>query len=260
MIHADGSFRDTDDVRVPGFVLAPALRADVLASAAEEAEEGHLDEAAELTDTANLRGRVPNTASRTETAGAGIAFIDDGGYRTAAHWLSDGWAAVQANGWDAPGYWHHGDGSRGVRRRGRSRLEPVHFQIDSEIESARRSDFFRRPEQPLISDRQSHQPEPAPVAVAERNHEQDRQTSERTHRRRHRTHRARKFSNTQRADEFFTQPHLRAEKRKPGDAIDPGSIRFGSTAADGHPSMRTPLIFGDSSFAQCLVRLLDAII
>ena len=79
VIHADGSFRDTDDVRVPGFVLAPALRADVLASAAEEAEEGHLDEAAELTDTANLRGRVPNTASRTETAGAGIAFIDDGG-------------------------------------------------------------------------------------------------------------------------------------------------------------------------------------
>ena len=79
VIHADGSFRDTDDVRVPGFVLSPALRAEVLAAAAEETEEGHADEAAELTDTANLSGRVPNTASRTETAGAGIAFIDDGG-------------------------------------------------------------------------------------------------------------------------------------------------------------------------------------
>ena len=79
VIHADGSFRDTDDVRVPGFVLSPALRVEVLAAAAEETEEGHADEAAELTDTANLSGRVPNTASRTETAGAGIAFIDDGG-------------------------------------------------------------------------------------------------------------------------------------------------------------------------------------
>ncbi|WP_417613779.1 TonB-dependent receptor [Parasphingorhabdus sp.] len=79
VVHADGSYRDTDDVRVPGFVLAPALRAEVLAAAAEETEEGHLDEADELTETANLRGRVPNTASRTETAGAGIAFIDDGG-------------------------------------------------------------------------------------------------------------------------------------------------------------------------------------
>jgi len=73
VIHADGSFRDSDDVRVPGLVLSPALRAEVLAAAAEEAEEGHDEEAA------NLSGRVPNTASRTQTAGAGIAYIDDGG-------------------------------------------------------------------------------------------------------------------------------------------------------------------------------------
>lgn len=36
-------------------------------------------------------------------------FIDDGGYRTAALWLADGWAAVQEQGWDAPGYWQRGD-------------------------------------------------------------------------------------------------------------------------------------------------------
>ncbi|MGB5723918.1 MAG: TonB-dependent receptor [Parasphingorhabdus sp.] len=79
VIHADGSFRDTNDVRVPGFVLSPVLRAEVLAEATEEAGEGHLDEAAEVTETANLSGRVPNTASRTQTAGVGAAFIDDGG-------------------------------------------------------------------------------------------------------------------------------------------------------------------------------------
>lgn len=33
------------------------------------------------------------------------AFIDDGGYRTVSLWLSDGWARVQADGWQAPMYW-----------------------------------------------------------------------------------------------------------------------------------------------------------
>ncbi|WP_225540803.1 ergothioneine biosynthesis protein EgtB [Xanthomonas sp. XNM01] len=33
------------------------------------------------------------------------AFIEDGGYRTSTLWLSDGWAAVQAQGWERPLYW-----------------------------------------------------------------------------------------------------------------------------------------------------------
>ena len=33
------------------------------------------------------------------------AFIADGGYRRAEWWLSDGWAMVQAQGWEAPLYW-----------------------------------------------------------------------------------------------------------------------------------------------------------
>ena len=34
-----------------------------------------------------------------------IEFIDDGGYRRAEFWLSDGWAQVKAEGWTAPLYW-----------------------------------------------------------------------------------------------------------------------------------------------------------
>jgi ergothioneine biosynthesis protein EgtB len=37
-------------------------------------------------------------------------FIADGGYRTASLWLSDGWATVNREGWQAPLYWEQRDG------------------------------------------------------------------------------------------------------------------------------------------------------
>ena len=40
-----------------------------------------------------------------------LEFIDAGGYATPSLWLSDGWAAVQAEGWQAPGYWRQKDGA-----------------------------------------------------------------------------------------------------------------------------------------------------
>jgi len=39
-----------------------------------------------------------------------LDFIADGGYATPSLWLSDGWATVEAEGWDAPGYWRKTDG------------------------------------------------------------------------------------------------------------------------------------------------------
>jgi ergothioneine biosynthesis protein EgtB len=44
-------------------------------------------------------------ADRLVTCGDYAKFIADGGYQTASLWLSDGWAAVQANHWSAPAYW-----------------------------------------------------------------------------------------------------------------------------------------------------------
>ena len=53
-------------------------------------------------------------ASRLTTNGEWKAFIADGGYRRPELWLSDGWAAVQAEGWTAPLYWQEQDGSGDV--------------------------------------------------------------------------------------------------------------------------------------------------
>jgi ergothioneine biosynthesis protein EgtB len=39
-----------------------------------------------------------------------LEFIAAGGYATPSLWLSDGWATVQAEGWQAPGYWRQQDG------------------------------------------------------------------------------------------------------------------------------------------------------
>jgi ergothioneine biosynthesis protein EgtB len=39
-----------------------------------------------------------------------LDFVADGGYVTAALWLSDGWAAVEDLKWSAPGYWRQIDG------------------------------------------------------------------------------------------------------------------------------------------------------
>ena len=40
-----------------------------------------------------------------------LVFIEAGGYTTPSLWLSDGWATVQAEGWDAPGHWRLQDGT-----------------------------------------------------------------------------------------------------------------------------------------------------
>jgi ergothioneine biosynthesis protein EgtB len=49
-------------------------------------------------------------ADRLVTNGEWLAFMADGGYRRHELWLSDGWAQVKANGWQAPLYWTQHDG------------------------------------------------------------------------------------------------------------------------------------------------------
>jgi ergothioneine biosynthesis protein EgtB len=44
------------------------------------------------------------------TCGEWMEFLDDGGYHRPDLWLSDGWATIQAECWDAPLYWWRADG------------------------------------------------------------------------------------------------------------------------------------------------------
>jgi len=55
-----------------------------------------------------------------------IAFIEDGGYARPELWLSDGWATVQAEGWDAPLYWRRdGAGWTTMTLAGRTAVDPT---------------------------------------------------------------------------------------------------------------------------------------
>jgi iron complex outermembrane receptor protein len=65
VLHADGSYLKSDDLRIGGHALTPSLRAEALANG--------LDKAAEV------EGKLPNTAAKTWTAGLGAAYIGDGG-------------------------------------------------------------------------------------------------------------------------------------------------------------------------------------
>jgi len=74
-VHVDGSYHRTKDLEIPGFAATQALREDLLADAAEEEEEGHLEVADELREGANTRGTLPNSWTETWTLGAGAAWF-----------------------------------------------------------------------------------------------------------------------------------------------------------------------------------------
>lgn len=94
--HFDGSWLKTDDIRIPGYALTPALRAEALASSLiEEEEEDHEDHddhdddhdehhghghgEVDFAANAAVRDRLPNSAARTWSLAAGLAYVGEGG-------------------------------------------------------------------------------------------------------------------------------------------------------------------------------------
>ncbi|MDG2513504.1 TonB-dependent receptor [Sphingobium yanoikuyae] len=75
--HADGSYLKSDDVRIGGHALTPALRDQALASSLLPADDS--EEAIDFAGNAAVKGKLPNSAAKTWTAGGGIAYIGDTG-------------------------------------------------------------------------------------------------------------------------------------------------------------------------------------
>lgn len=76
--HVDGSWLKTDDLRIGGYALTPALRAKATASSLLPPDPD-ADPEIDFAANAALKGILPNTANETWTAGAGVAYVTDGG-------------------------------------------------------------------------------------------------------------------------------------------------------------------------------------
>lgn len=78
VVNANGSYSRTDDLRIGGFALTPERRAEALATSLlpfDPTDPDRIDFAA----NAAIRGRLPNSASETWTAGVGGTLITDRG-------------------------------------------------------------------------------------------------------------------------------------------------------------------------------------
>ncbi|MEA1618459.1 TonB-dependent receptor [Erythrobacter sp. T5W1-R] len=75
VLHVDGSWRKSGDLRIGGFQVAPGLRAELLEEAAEKDALGEPEEAAEFREAADQRGFVPNSDVESWTVNAGLGLI-----------------------------------------------------------------------------------------------------------------------------------------------------------------------------------------
>ena len=114
VVHLDGAYSRTDDLRIGGFQLSPGLRASLLADAAEERAEGEIAEAEELEEAAARRGRLPNSATETWSAAGGLAWITDGGQLGVSLSYYDTDYGIP----ERPGGGHHGGEEEGEEEEG----------------------------------------------------------------------------------------------------------------------------------------------
>jgi len=73
VVHADGNWTRTDDLRTGGHILSKQLREEALASPDPE-----------IRALADLRGDLPNSASESKEGALGLAYVGDGGVNIGA--------------------------------------------------------------------------------------------------------------------------------------------------------------------------------
>ncbi|MGA0588769.1 ergothioneine biosynthesis protein EgtB [Dyella sp. KRB-257] len=117
-------------------------------------------------------------ANRLVTNAEYLAFVHDGGYREPGLWLSDGWATVQAEGWQRPLYWQD-DLASEFTLHGVTALDPAapvchlsYFEADAfarwagarlPTEAEWESAAVALPVQGNLQDRGHFHPQPAPA-------------------------------------------------------------------------------------------------
>ena len=99
VVHADGSWSKSDDIRIGGFALTPALRAEAIATASSPDADPDID----YLGNAAIAGHLPNTAAHTWTAGGGVSYINDGGMLGVAYSHTDSLYGVPVRLAVAPG-------------------------------------------------------------------------------------------------------------------------------------------------------------
>ena len=134
----------------PPFAQRNAVAMDFIAIAGGLHEIGHHGDAFAF-DNESPRHKVYlepfRIGTRLVTCGEYLAFIADRGYRRPELWLSEGWATVQREGWEAPLYWRCEDGRWSLftlaGRRAIDQSEPVvhvsYYEADAYARWARQA-------------------------------------------------------------------------------------------------------------------------
>jgi iron complex outermembrane receptor protein len=78
VLHADGSYLKSGDLRTGGYILSRDARAQAQATAALPVDPNEADPI-DYAASAQLKGKLPNTQAETWTAGAGASIITDNG-------------------------------------------------------------------------------------------------------------------------------------------------------------------------------------
>ncbi len=78
VVHADGSYINSDNLSIGGDLLTPELQAQQIAVAADAASEGEAEEAAEILEFAETNGFIPNTQTETYNLGGGFNWFGNG--------------------------------------------------------------------------------------------------------------------------------------------------------------------------------------